>query len=150
MTSYIQKKCFSLRLLLFVVPKRKTNNPLYDYFLYLSVISTYRIAPPFSKHGCLTVSAPPAPAPPPAKFLRPPLGKCSVKGYPHKIGLHLHAPPGTGKTSLIKALACHTDRHIIEVSSGRTETNSVKTCFFFLLCCYRSLYLEMLNIALYV
>lgn len=37
----------------------------------------------------------------------------------------LHGPPGTGKTSLIKALACHTRRHIINVPLGRIKTNQV-------------------------
>ncbi|CAN0451364.1 unnamed protein product, partial [Hapterophycus canaliculatus] len=50
-------------------------------------------------------------------------GKYAIKGYPHKLGLLLYGPPGTGKTSLIKALACQTGRHIIQVPLGRVNTN---------------------------
>jgi len=50
-------------------------------------------------------------------------GKYGVAGYPHKLGLLLHGPPGTGKTSLIKALAHHTGRSIINIPLSRISTN---------------------------
>lgn len=37
-------------------------------------------------------------------------------GIPYTLGIGLHGPPGTGKTSFIKALAQHTNRHIIIIS----------------------------------
>jgi len=51
-------------------------------------------------------------------------GKYAVQGYPHKLGLLAHGPPGTGKTSMIKALAQHTGRSIINVSLAQIDTNA--------------------------
>lgn len=50
-------------------------------------------------------------------------GKFAVPGFPRKLGLLLHGPPGTGKTSFIKALAQHTGRSIINISLSQIETN---------------------------
>jgi len=44
------------------------------------------------------------------------------KGIPHTLGIGLHGPPGTGKTSLIKCIAKYTDRHIICLSLKTIKT----------------------------
>ena len=76
-------------------------------------------------------------------------GKYAIKGYPHKVrgkagdernkrpvfesfsirnlhplqlGLLLYGPPGTGKTSLIKALAAHTQRNVVMVNLAAIKT----------------------------
>ena len=44
------------------------------------------------------------------------------KGIPYTLGLGIHGPPGTGKTSFIKALANYTERHIIIISLKLLKT----------------------------
>ena len=46
----------------------------------------------------------------------------SKKGIPHSFGLLLHGPPGTGKTSLIKAISKDTNRHIINFKLQKKTT----------------------------
>lgn len=50
-------------------------------------------------------------------------GKFSVPGFPHKLILLLYGPPGTGKTSLVKAIAAYTRRHIFSIPLSRVSTN---------------------------
>ena len=50
-------------------------------------------------------------------------GKFGIEGFPHKLGLLLYGPPGTGKTSLIKAVAHYTKRHIVSVPLSKIRTN---------------------------
>ena len=53
------------------------------------------------------------------------------KGIPYSLGIGLHGPPGTGKTSFIKALANYTNRHIIVISLKLIKTKSQLEKHFF-------------------
>ena len=46
------------------------------------------------------------------------------KGIPHQLGICLHGPPGTGKTSVIGAIANLTKRHIVNVHCGEIQTHT--------------------------
>lgn len=55
----------------------------------------------------------------------------SEKGIPYTLGIGLHGPPGTGKTSFIKALANYTNRHIIVISLKMISTKQQLERLFF-------------------
>ena len=52
-------------------------------------------------------------------------------GIPYSIGIGLHGPPGTGKTSLIKSLAKYTNRHIINISLKMIKTRAQLRDFYY-------------------
>ena len=53
------------------------------------------------------------------------------KGLPYTLGILLHGPPGTGKTSLIKAIAKDTNRHIFNIKLSNYTTQSQLRDLFF-------------------
>ena len=53
------------------------------------------------------------------------------KGIPYSLGIGLHGPPGTGKTSFIKALATHTNRNLVIISLKLIKTKQQLDHFFF-------------------
>ena len=52
-------------------------------------------------------------------------------GIPYSLGIGLCGPPGTGKTSFIKALAKYTNRHIISISLKLIKTKKQLDSVFF-------------------
>ena len=53
------------------------------------------------------------------------------KGIPYSLGIGMHGPPGTGKTSLIKAIGNYTDRHVIVISLKLIKTKKQLDSIFF-------------------
>ena len=52
-------------------------------------------------------------------------------GIPYSLGIGLHGPPGTGKTSFIKALANYTGRHIVAISLKLVKSKKQLASVFF-------------------
>ena len=53
------------------------------------------------------------------------------KGMPWTLGILLHGPPGTGKTSYIKAIANESQRHIVNVNFGKIGSRKlIKKLFY--------------------
>jgi hypothetical protein len=54
-----------------------------------------------------------------------------TKGIPHTLGFLFHGPPGTGKTSTIKAIAKEGRRHIINIQLNEIKTKAQLQHLFF-------------------
>lgn len=52
-------------------------------------------------------------------------------GIPYSLGIALHGPPGTGKTSVIKCIAKMMDRHVVALSLKLIRTKRQLNDFFF-------------------
>jgi AAA+ superfamily predicted ATPase len=53
------------------------------------------------------------------------------KGIPYSLGIGMYGPPGTGKTSLAKAIANYTKRHIVCISLKLIKTKKQLDSIFF-------------------
>jgi DNA replication protein DnaC len=53
------------------------------------------------------------------------------KGIPYSLGIGMHGPPGTGKTSLIKAIGNYTNRHVVVISLKIIKTKKQLDSIFF-------------------
>jgi hypothetical protein len=51
-------------------------------------------------------------------------GAYKFSGIQHRLGLLLHGPPGTGKTSLIKAMSNKLKRNIVNIDLSKIKTNT--------------------------